>query len=159
MELDADFDTLDFDNETIWYHGSQKRIKKFRKPTRDGELGIGIYLTTNKFYANTWARKDGFIMECYIRRGPVIDLSQPMTPRLEREIYDRHCVMMRNLYGEDGVYSLFDFKRHILSRPFTNASWSRLGYIGAIDPRSQIPGQIVIFEPENVKVIGISPGE
>jgi len=49
---------LGFDTSKVWYHGTTKRIAKFKQGNPDkgfNELGPGIYLATDATHAGTWA--------------------------------------------------------------------------------------------------------
>lgn len=166
-QFDAKAEAAGFDTSRVWYHGSSRRFAKFRKPGNKGinELGVGVYLCSDWNYANTWAQTGGFIHHCYIRRGDIFDHSAKLTDEIRHRLHDGHSRMMIDKYGPEGAYDYEDFNRSILKMENTISGW-RLpskfliwaGYIGAMDPYSQITSQIVIFEPKNVLIFGVSPG-
>jgi hypothetical protein len=161
-----------FDTSKIWYHGSGKTFTKFKEPDDKGinELGIGVYLTSEKYLANTWARRGGKIYECFIKPGDIYDFSKPLTPAVINRLHTGHSKFMENRYGPKSAYSLKSFMNILRNKtdrqtnktylhPDANKLLNLSGYIGAIDHRSQIPGQIVIFDPRNVFILRRLPGE
>lgn len=158
-------------DDKIWFHGTRRRFNAFRDPKGGGidELGPGIYLTDKRFVANAWAHKGGFILSCVIRKGPLFDLNKLTFDRQTQrygkgaveELHAAHSKMMNDRFGPNSVYDdetfMSLFKRR--GRELANLSLPYLGYIGGYDRYSQIPGQVVIFNPEDVRVIARAPGE
>ncbi len=154
-----------FDTSTIYYHGTTRKFKNFKKaPNRKGvnELGHGVYVTDRKWLANTWARENGWIAEVVIRKGPLFNLDQYKSREWWDALYRGHCRLMRDLYGENGVYDEKMFKEMMMGRhPYgeKNKLLGLAGYIGGYDARSQIAGQLVIFRPEDARIVGWEAGK
>ena len=154
-----------FNTSKIWYHGSNKLFRSFREPNDKGinELGVGIYLTDVWNYANSWARNGGYVYECYIRNGEIFDYSKNMKDEAIRRAHKGHSEVMTRQFGENGAYDYDSFVRHILRNNragdrFVSRFLKWAGYMGAIDPTSQIPGQIVIFDAVNVFIAARGAG-
>jgi hypothetical protein len=158
-------------DEKIWYHGTNRRFNAFRDPKGGGidELGPGIYLTDERYVANAWAHKGGFIVSCVIRKGPLFDLSKltfdQQTRRYGRgaveTLHAAHSEMMNDKFGPGSAYSEEEFLEFFRrrGRSLANLSLPYLGYVGGYDVYSQIPGQVVIFHPKDVRIIARAPGE
>lgn len=159
-----------FDTSKIWFHGTTRSFRAFREPKEGGinELGVGVYLTDEWDYANTWARSGGFVYECYLRKGgEIFDYSKNMTKDAIRRAHQGHTEFMNKRYGPKGAYDYDSFVKHILSRSYIDTlsgkrfaaqflKWA--GYMGAVDPTSQIPGQIVVFNPADVFIAARGAG-
>lgn len=151
-----------FNVSKIWYHGTTRRFTSFRN-AKEGrgveELGSGIYLTGCRSAAYHWARNDGFILQCYIKDGPIYDHSKKLTDEMINHLHAGHSDYMTSKFGDNSAYDLEMFK-DMLDRVSLKRSHllKKIGYIGAIDPNSQIPDQIVIFDPANVFIAARVPG-
>lgn len=156
-----------FSTDKVWYHGSRRRFTAFKSP-REGtgtqELGPGIYLTGEWNYANTWAGPEGFVYECFLRDLDIFDHSK--TKALTQDLHDRHSRMMDEKFGPGSAYDDEMFADLLKSRfvktisgPRLDATFlKRIGFGAAIDPRSQIPDQICVFDPADVFIAARSPG-
>lgn len=152
-----------FDISRVWYHGSAKRIGKFRKGTADRELGPGIYLADSWEHAWSWSWSDGYVMSCYIREGEMFDLTMFDAPKVMRDLYQRHIAYMRQRWGDDSPESMSDFKKRLQSirrsGEIVNRWLKQLGFVGAYDHTSQIIGQVVVFDSADVRVVAATSGD
>ena len=122
------------------------------------ELGSGIYLTGLKNYASMWSGNSGFIYECYVRKGPIFNHSIPINNQLITKMHNGHSDLMNSKFGPNSAYDINSFKNFLkkedIYAPYLKSNFSFLlklaGFIGAIDHTSQIPDQIVIFNPNDV---------
>lgn len=139
-----------------------KKFTKFKEP-KEGkgieELGSGIYLTGLKNYASMWSGNSGFIYECYVRKGPIFNHSIPINNQLITKMHNGHSDLMNSKFGPNSAYDINSFKKLFKERGYIRTiSGNRIspfflklaGFIGAIDHTSQIPDQIVIFNPNDV---------
>lgn len=166
-DIIADARARGFSTDKVWYHGSRRRFTAFKAP-REGagvqELGSGIYLTGEWNYANTWAGPEGFVYECFLRDMDIFDHSK--TQDLFKELHDRHSRMMDAKFGPGSAYDeeMFAelFKKILvrtISGPRLDSEFlKKIGYHAAIDPRSQIPDQICVFNPEDIFIAARAPG-
>lgn len=157
-----------FDTTKLWFHGTRKRFNDFRLSRERGidELGPGVYLTDQKWLANTWAREGGLIAICVVRRGPLFDLEQVGRPEVVekmREAYVHHS--LDEWFGDKpddaADYSAKHFDELLAGRDpkrVVNLCLRLMGYIGAFKHQSQIEGQIVVFQPSDVMIIARQPG-
>lgn len=157
----AEAQSQGFNTDKIWYHGSTRRFTSFRDGKEDAinELGVGIYLTKEWYAANAWALDKGFVYQCYLRDGDIFDFSKEPTKEVLKRLHAGHSKMMDERFGPDSGYPFKDFVTKILKKQQTISSpryptkfiqWA--GYMGAIDPHSQIPGQIVVFNPSDIYI-------
>lgn len=140
----------------IWYHGTNRRFASFRQSKGGGvdELGRGIYLTDRIRYANMWAQTGGFVLSCVVRKGKLFDLETAKTDAGMRILYDAF-----NTYNPGWEYDEFvdHFSKYDVASSIGRVLPS-VGYVGAYDARSQIPGQVVIFKAEDVRILARVPG-
>ena len=155
-----------FDTSKVWYHGSRAAFKTFKHPKPHigiQELGLGIYLTSRWNTANAWAGHGGHVYRCYIRQGPVFDKAAPLTDEILHKLHDGHSAFMRVQFGDAGVYAYEDFIKHVLKlnayykggpavggHVISNRILEMAGYVGAVNKHSQIQGQIVVFDRDDV---------
>ena len=143
-----------YDTGTVYYHGTAAKTNFARfKPGKGGydELGPGIYVTSDPWYADAFNgrgdREGGRTMPVFLRKGELADLSQ--RPGW-RELAERVIAREADSEWKPGELSL-----HIMATSRDRANFNRwlarAGYVGAIDPRSQIPGQVVVFDPTSLK--------
>lgn len=157
-----------FDVAKLWFHGTRRRFDGFQLPKERGidELGPGVYLTSVKWLANTWARERGFIVICVVRDGPLFDLETIKSPAniaMMRQVYIR--LSLESWFGDKpkdverrcGEYFDENFKRN--SYATGNRCLSAAGYVGGFKRASQISGQIVVFKPEDVLIVAREGGK
>jgi hypothetical protein len=165
----ANAEQLGFDVSKLWYHGTRRRFDGFRLPKERGidELGPGVYLTSKRWLANTWARKGGYVLTCVIRQGPLFDLAQLDRPdtmavlaagfrKAQEDRWGKAAEDDRDTYGDDGFADAWKYSRcpHALA----NTCLSAAGYVGGYKHASQIEGQVVVFRPEDVLIVARAGG-
>lgn len=134
-------------NLLVMYHGTDayKEIKVFKKGKR-GYLGGGIYLTSDKAYAERYANKNGYkgtIYETYVNaENPLVVTSVDVA----REI-------LKAIYGTDTVWKKRTEKQASVTDLITNADINKLrakGYDGILwDYANSI--EISVFESNQIK--------
>jgi hypothetical protein len=158
-----------FDSSKLWFHGTRRRFDGFQLPKERGidELGPGVYLTSIKWLANTWARERGFIVICVVRHGPIFDLATDLDNRQTQAILLKGYIQFQNdRWGE----SSFDPKTIASTfvhawqgsrdqQRLANLCLSGAGYIGGFKHDSQIEGQIVVFKPDDVMIVAREGGQ
>ena len=149
-----------FDTSKVWYHGSNNKIvKRFRKSPGTGidELGSGIYFADTVRIAYHWALDDGYIICAYLRAGDYLDLQKVKSKEKHTilDLYKRHCKMMIAKWGKGNEYKPKQFMKLLIEG---YVSFDKLGYIGAYDHTSQIPGQIIVYSPDDIKIVKIISG-
>lgn len=166
-----------FDTTKIWYHGTRRKFANFRLPKgKDGinELGVGIYITKFIGTANVWAQGSGSILACVLRKGKLIELSELPTSQLWysgpeadarhananwREVYRGYCISMMREFGPDATPSYREFAEHFNKHEISLAKCLvEVGYIGATSRYSQIRGQAVIWNPNDILAVGKAAG-
>jgi hypothetical protein len=156
-----------FDTSKLWFHGTRKRFNGFRLGARGiDELGPGVYLTDQKWLANTWAREGGLIAICVVRRGPLFDLEsvgRPEVIEMMRAAYIRKSIeeWVGKIPDDAAEYSGTYFDELLVGRDpkrVINRCLHLMGYIGAFKHHSQIEGQIVVFQPSDVMIVARQPG-
>lgn len=150
--------------DRVWFHGSARRISRFRQGTKDLELGPGTYLADEWKRARSWAQDAGFVMSCVVRDGDFMDLAALDRDDVVAELFARHGAVMAAKWGAEAAdESLNEFKDRLRqikrSRVSVNKLLAATGFVGAYDHRSQIIGQVVIFNPEDVQVVGAVKGD
>ena len=158
-----------FDTSKLWFHGTRKRFEGFQLPKRNGvdELGPGIYVTSEKWIANTWARKGGFILICVIKKGPLFDLEKvrdDVKPETLKLLADGYIKYQTEHYPHPTTITYDDFinygwKNTRNRASIVNLCLSNIGYVGGFRHDSQITGQAVIFKPEDVMIIARNGGK
>lgn len=167
-DANAAAEAAGFDTSQKWYHGTAaKRNFKTFKAGKGGvdELGPGVYFTSKPEYANAWARGDGGrVMPVYLRRGDVFDLGEfrrtrGVGPRSESDAR-WFLPLARRVLASDRLPPTLakateqDIADRIRATPREINRWLDLaGYVGARDEDSQVPGQIVVFRPENIRSV------
>lgn len=155
-----------FDTSKIWYHGSRAQFKTFKRPKPHigiQELGLGIYLTSRWNTANAWAGHGGHVYRCFVRKGPVFDKAALLTDEVLHHLHNEHSSFMRLHYGDAGAYDYVTFIEQVLKlkrcgtsivptygSAIPNSMLQKAGYVGAVNERSQIQGQIVVFDRGDV---------
>jgi hypothetical protein len=160
-KMQAEAEAQGFDTTRILYHGTNRRFTGFRLPKTRGydELGQGVYVTDVKWLANTWARSKGFVLSCYIKKGPLLDLGDREAKM--RAAYEGHCLFMDDTFGPDtnSRYDYDDFLDMAKRMTDFNRFLAYTDFVGGYDASSQIRGQIVVFRPENVMIVAREAGE
>lgn len=169
-----------FNTDITYYHGTaaKKDFKKF-KVGRGGvdELGPGVYVTTLPHLAGSWAgyslEDGGRVLPLYIRDGDLFDIGEfrrnakdwrdlvPLAQRLKNSnealsTQESMTAPTDELWKTWLAESDENLAKHLFSmrRPAEINVWlSRAGYVGAYDGQSQIPGQVVVFKPDDVRSI------
>lgn len=167
---------LTFDNSKLWFHGSGAKFNKFRAGKDHkgvNEMGTGIYLTDRWSTANAWAGKGGYVYACHLRKGPIWDFQARPTLEDAKRFHEAHTRHMDSLYGPGSAYTFEDFLKDTLKvmhprdlaqgygpplfqhTPRASANWllKLAGYVGAQDRNTQIRGQIIVFDPKDVKIV------
>ena len=172
-----------FDTSAIWYHGTRSKGKftKFKLPSRSrngAELGSGVYVTSYVGTANVWAQGNGAILACVLREGKLIEMSNMQYSQLWdsgpdrdpkwanplwNDAYRGYCLSMAGFESTPGANDAClpyrEFAEQINKGKISIASClSQIGYIGATSRYSQIKGQAVIWNPEDVRIVGKSTG-
>ena len=154
-----------FDTTKIWFHGSRRRFDQFVLPKQPGidELGPGVYLTSEKWLANTWARDGGVIAICLVRQGPVFDLATVNDSGVQKMLRDVFVTTALDSWFGDkpaDVHQWLDeqFDERKRDKRVINKCLADAGYVGAINQASQIAGQIVVFKPADVRIIARQGG-
>lgn len=148
----------------IWYHGTRRRFDGFRIPSKPGidELGPGVYLVPRWNTANWWARETGFILSCVIRSGPLFDLSKAEDEDTRHLLLKGYNAVSIGRWGAGQTFDAELFAtvwRQTTNRyRLINSCLSGAGFVGGYDDRSQIPDQIVVFKPEDVRILARSRG-
>lgn len=134
-------------NLLVMYHGTDayKEINVFKKG-KSGYLGGGIYLTSDKAYAERYANKNGYkgtIYETYVNaENPLVVTSVDVA----REI-------LKAIYGTDTVWKKRTEKQASVTDLITNADINKLrakGYDGILwDYANSI--EISVFESNQIK--------
>jgi hypothetical protein len=157
-----------FDGSKIWFHGTRRRFDGFKLPRQRGidELGPGVYLTSEKWLANTWARKGGFIVICVIRNGPLFDLADINSPKTMAVLKQGYRQHNDNQWSPPGSQvtdydEVFDYmwRDNRYRAQLINSCLSGAGYVGGFKHNSQIAGQVVIFNPDDVTIIARQGGQ
>lgn len=148
--------SMGFDTSKIWYHATtvKANFSKFKVGKHgNDELGSGVYLATNPQQIDYWSRGDnGRMIPCYIRSGDVFDYSKLMDnqtnsqKKMVNELQRRYIGDPK--YLKNRLDFCFNYRQSNLSDILRDS-----GYIGAINPHSQFPSQIVIFDPNNIRSI------
>jgi hypothetical protein len=161
----AGFDTK------LWYHGTRRRFDGFQLPTKPGhdELGPGVYVTSRKWLANTWARERGFVLTCVIRAGPLFNLAYLNRPETKKILAAGYHAFQKERWGEARLVQdaqahgddLFEYvwKTTRDQVRLANLCLSAAGYVGGYKHDSQIEGQVVVFKPEDVMIVARSGGQ
>jgi hypothetical protein len=164
-----------FLTDKVWYHGTKRRFSNFRAPKGRGidELGKGIYITQFVGTANVWAQGQGLILACVLREGKLVELSEvPKSGLWHRgnqghdvwqEAYQGYLIYLAREYQEVNLEApTQEYREFAEEMNRGKISLSRclaeVGYIGATDRYSQIRAQAVIWNPEDIRVIGRMPG-
>ena len=134
-------------NLLVMYHGTDayKEINVFKKG-KSGYLGGGIYLTSDKAYAERYANKNGYkgtIYETYVNaENPLVVTSVDVA----REI-------LKAIYGTDTVWKKRTEKQASVTDLITNADINKLrakGYDGILwDYANSV--EISVFESNQIK--------
>jgi len=134
----------------VW-HGTDKKFNKFKKG--DGELGPGHYFGTN---ADTrWAYDRGVVVDAFLK-ADLFELSdynsdpdkgsKILAERINR---DSLPVTIRDMTLEELAERIKDTWN---VRDGTARKWLEFaGYGGVTDKNSQIPTQIMVFNPNQIK--------
>lgn len=162
---------MGFDTSKVWYHGTMRKTFKNFRVGKGGidELGPGVYFCGSETRAGTWGRPalGGRILACFIKRGKLYDYSKlrPCKQTADRtrnaeieRIHAYHTKYMNDHFAMPGVksgYDLEDFIEFMRGRGVGdfNRFLAHAGYIGAVDHYSQIPDQVVVFDPTNIRSI------
>lgn len=172
-----------FDTARMWYHGTRSKAKfnSFKLPAKSKngeELGRGVYLTKYPGTANVWAQGSGTILACVVRKGEILEMSKvnqtsifSSAPDADdrwadpfwREMYHGFTLMMKGMEsspGADDAHGGYrDFIDRIQKKQITYADClKRVGYIGIMSRNSQIRGQAVIWNPDDVMIVGRAKG-
>lgn len=168
-----------FDTSRLWYHGSKSKRKftKFKIPdvSRNGtELGRGVYVTRFPGTANVWAQGQGTVYACVLRKGKLVEYSDMPTSALWnsspeqddrwanplwRECYLGFRTKMERDYGPGSDPGYREFAERMNKGTISIAyCLDEMGYIGATSRYSQIRGQAVIWNPDDVMIVGRAPG-
>ena len=151
-----------FDVAKLWYHGTRKRFDGFRLPKEEGidELGPGVYVTSEQWLANTWARKGGFVLTCVVRHGKLFDLEQLRRPETMAILASGYHQYQVERWHDDSAYDFSDvWKSSRYQSSLANLCLSTAGYVGGYKRDSQIAGQIVVFKPEDVLIVARMGGQ
>ncbi len=143
-----------YDTGKVYFHGTTAKTNFARFKVGKGgydELGPGIYITSDPWYADAFNgrgdREGGRTMPVFLRKGDLADLSKRPA---WRELAERVIAREDGSDWKPGELSL-----HIMATSRDKANFNRwlerAGYIGAVDPNSQIPGQVVVFDPTSLK--------
>jgi len=168
----AQAEALGFDTSKVYYHGTTRNFRKFKPGREDrgvNELGLGVYLATDTWHASAWANAEkGQVYPCFVRKGPVWDwdvylrandserksLLAPIVKGWVRMMNDQFSITgYSGASMEDGwelVQRLFDvWWPSESSNKFLK--WG--GFIGSVKKDSQVPTQICVFDPSDIRSI------
>ena len=157
-----------FDASVTYYHGTTAKDFKSFRYGKDGvdELGPGIYVTSDPWYAEAWAGRSqlelgGRIIPVVLKRGDLFDMgvlrqawsgvqaeqNEQVWKPLAQRIIDKHN---GNYAGWNNAAELAERIKDI-GRQQMNEVLHLAGYVGAFNKNSQIPGQVVIFDARNIR--------
>jgi cytochrome c556 len=159
---------MGFDTDRTLYHGTSTpdNFESFR-PSKDGynELGTGAYFFDKTdapglgYYSGEVGQRDhGRVIPTYAKGGDYFDFGKfrdrqtNARERMLNEAVDRFAE--RNTLGytaadKELIRTLFDDA--LARRGDINPLLKEAGYVGGFDKYSQMPDQVVIFDPKNVR--------
>ncbi|WP_295681365.1 hypothetical protein, partial [uncultured Nevskia sp.] len=161
---------MGFDTETVWYHGTSASDFSAFKVDKGGvnELGAGVYFFAKPtspgmyFYSGeAGGLQGGRIIPVYVRQGDLFNYGRfrdKQTPAIREmvlnEAIDRFVANNKRGYTAEDRDLVVGMFRDALSRTGDiNGFLMQAGYVGAVDKYSQMPDQLVIFDPANVRSI------
>ncbi len=158
---------MGFDVDTTYYHGTNNtpNFTKF-KEGKNGidELGKGVYFTTHRDIAKTWASgfgnsvPNGRIIPVLLNTGKVYDIHKEKywpNPNTRKELYQafkEHPMNSDCSDSEEDQEILQDRRSYMVKHKF-NELLKIGGYHSVVDKSSQIPGQINILHPNRIRSI------
>ena len=96
------------------------------------------------------------IIPCFIRKGDIFDYGrfQDKQTNAHRAMKDKLHQRYIQITGKHDFDNIIEpMIRHGINKSKLSEFVKICGYIGAIDSNSQIPSQIVIFDPKNIRSI------
>ena len=158
-----------FDTSTEWLHGTTAKNFRAFKPGKGGvnELGPGVYFTKQEMYAKTWARgENGRVIRTYLKRGDLFDYGKPVDYlALARRLKAHNAALSTDesmtapnealwrTWLNESDKELAGHLKSFAPKGDLNTWLDRAGYIGAVDANSQIPDQVVVFDPKNIRSV------
>lgn len=141
---------------TTYYHGTGVDIDQF-KPSRDGLLGEGVYLSNDPNFSDKYAYNAADTD--YFKKNPDYDyLSERHKGRIypvevsgEDKIFNDSGTRMDNKFERFGLKSKEDVAEGIREAGSENSFLQKLGYTGKRHDIS--PKEIVVFDPENIQSV------
>ena len=164
---------LGFDTSQVWYHGTTAKNFKQFKSGKNGfdELGPGIYLSRKTGETYFWSRGEGGrTIPCFIRKGPIWDWDKweqavenknnrgndTQYKTLMLPIIQSWQAMMIDKWGPEGGKTNLQDGWDQMDRSFrknSNYYLKKAGFIGALKRSSQLPSQIVVFDPNDIRSV------
>jgi hypothetical protein len=162
---------MGYDTDTVWKHGTNKPIRQFKKPRANSgynELGPGTYLTREDAVSNIYASGNGGnVIPVHVKGGDYFDysrfVSEPKSAALEiaHKMRENRELAPDNLrisgWLDASPEDHADFMRRAIQNDMDGTAkqsflqWA--GYKGAYDPTSQVPDQLVVFNPQDIRSV------
>lgn len=182
-DLMAKAEAQGFDTSRLWYHGTRSKamFKSFKLPkkSKNGEeLGQGVYVTKYPGTANVWAQGNGQVITCVLRKGKLFEMStlnqtaifsshpdkdDRYADPMWREIYRGFTLLMKGYESSPGANDAHggydDFVKRLANHTLDlGRCLAQIGYIGVTSRNSQIRGQAVIWDANDVMIVGRTSG-
>lgn len=161
---------MGFDIENPMAHGTNKSIKKF-KVGKGGydEIGSGVYTApidsrpNGYTYSNAWAQGEGGINYPVVVKSDIADYDS-VNNALPTPVYrtpdgdaisppsDVEAELIQRIVANDPQWLGYeDLLRDRIRDIGTAGAIKKAGYLGARSQNSQVPNQVVTFDPRNIR--------